>query len=190
MKTVAAVFPSLESAQRATRHLENLGIPPEDISVVAGGDDSLREAYMHEAKLEEGGTGRAAAIGASVGGGVAVAASLIALAIPGVGPVIAGGALAAILTTTGIGAAGGGLIGAFINLGISHDDAHLYEEALRRGAVCVAVHVDDPMEETVALVLVHHGASGINDQAEIWRKDGWTHPYPSDSSIRWHEPAE
>ena len=68
------------------------------------------------------------------------------LVIPGVGPIIAGGAILTVLTGLGIGAAGGGLMGAFLNLGVSHDEAHLYEEAVRRGKVLIAVQESEEME--------------------------------------------
>ena len=95
-----------------------------------------------------------------------------------------------VLTGLGVGAAAGGLLGAFQNMGISHDEAHLYEEAVRRGRIFVAAQVNDPMEAEVARVMEEHGARDIHHEASEWRATGWTHPYPSDSSIRAHEPTE
>src|ERR1700688_2094042 len=133
MKTIAAVFPSLMEAEHVVRELKNLGVPSQGIHLVAGNEGRRHDEYLHKAKLEEIGTAAAAAFGASVGGGVGIVAGLIMLAIPGVGPIIAGGAMATVLTGLGIGAAGGGLIGTFANMGMSHEEAHLYEEAVRRG---------------------------------------------------------
>ena len=63
-----------------------------------------------------------------------VLAGIGALAIPGVGPIIAGGALASTLAGAGIGAAAGGLLGALVGLGIPEEEARYYETGLRRAA--------------------------------------------------------
>jgi hypothetical protein len=189
MKTVAAVFPSLMDAERVVRDLRNLGVHPDSIHLVAGNEDKRHDEYLHKAKREETRTAAAAAIGASIGGGVGIVAGLIMLAIPGVGPIIAGGALATVLTGLGIGAAGGGLFGALANMGLSHDEAHLYEEAVRRGQVLVAAQVNDEIESEVSRVMDDHGALDIQHEAEKWRASGWKHPYPNDSSITASEPA-
>jgi uncharacterized membrane protein len=177
----------MAEAQRAAEDLGRIGIPNDSINIVAGNDASRRSEYQADAKHQEEGTGAAAASGASFGGGVGILAGLAALAIPGVGPIIAGGAMATVLTGLGIGAASGALVGAFRNMGVSHDEAHLYEEAVRRGNVFMAVTANDPMEDEVSTILRDHGARDVNEESEKWRKDGWTHPNTSDSQVRWHE---
>jgi hypothetical protein len=66
-------------------------------------------------------------------------AGLAALAIPGVGPIIAAGPIFTALTGAGIGAAAGGLIGALANTGMPEEDARIYAEEVRRGGVLVIV---------------------------------------------------
>src|SRR5438309_79270 len=110
MKTIAAVFPGIAEAGHVARHLENLGIAPDDINIVAGNDASRHDDFVKQSKREHETTAASAASSASFGGGVGIVASLIALAIPGVGPIIAGGAMATVLTGLGIGAAAGGLV--------------------------------------------------------------------------------
>lgn len=190
MRTVAAVFSSLAEAERVARHLETLGVPRDAISVIAGNDVNRHDKYLEKAKKESTGTAVAAASGASFGGGLGILAGLAVLAIPGVGPVIAGGGMTAILTGLGIGAAAGALIGAFRNMGIPHDEAALYEEAVRRGLVVVAATVDDEMEPEVLRVMDEEGARDLQADVEAWRASGWKHPYPSDSSMAAHEPPE
>ncbi|HVW86453.1 MAG TPA: hypothetical protein VHB50_17325 [Bryobacteraceae bacterium] len=185
---MAAVLSSMSEAEHVARHLENLGIPREDINIIAGNEANRHDEYMKEVKRESTTTGAAAASGASFGGGVGILAGLAALAIPGVGPIIAGGAMATVFTGMGIGAAAGGLVGVFKNMGISHDEAGLYEEAVRRGHIFVSAHVTDPMETEVRRIMEEHGARDVRADAEQWRASGWTHPNPSDSSIRAHEP--
>jgi uncharacterized membrane protein len=193
MNTVVGVFTSLMEAEGAQRDLESLGIPSEDISIVAGNDSRRHEEYLQKAKLASTSTGVAAASGASFGGGVGLIAGLAALAIPGVGPIVAGGALATLIAGLGIGAAGGGLIAAFKEMGISHEEAPIYEEAVRRGAVMLAVKVDSA-RETGALEAMHlHGARDLRDEVDTWKASGWRgpsadpHPYVSDDTVRSHE---
>jgi uncharacterized membrane protein len=190
MKTVAAVFPTLAEAESVARHLMNLGIPSQAIHIAAGNDSSRHDEYIRKARSEETRTASAAAAGASIGASAGFVAGLVMLVIPGVGPIIAGGVILTLLTGVGIGAASGGLIGAFANMGISHDEAHLYEEAVRRGKVFVAVQVSEEMEPEAIRVMAEHGGRDINDEVEAWRASGWKHPYPNDSTITASQPAD
>ncbi len=116
MKTVVGVFSSLEEAERTERDLKNLGIPRENISIVAGNDANRHKEYLEKAKVESTSTGAAAASGASFGGGIGLAGR----------SGVSGDsrcrpdhhrwrcALLTLLTGLGIGAAGGGLIAAFL----------------------------------------------------------------------------
>ncbi len=193
MKTVVGVFNSLEEAERTERDLKNLGIPGEDISVIAGNDANRHEEYLKKAKLAATSTGTAAASAASFGGGIGLLAGLAYLVIPGVGPIIAGGALLTLLTGLGIGAAGGGLIAAFKEMGIAHEQAPVYEEAVRRGAVMLAVNVDGARENDVLAVMVRHGARNLRDEIDTWKAAGWSgpgvdpHPFVGDDTFRSHE---
>ena len=83
-----------------------------------------------------------------------------ALAIPGIGPVVAGGALASAfgigggtaVAGAGIGSgagAGGGLNGALTHLGFEKDEAEYYETGVRNGRTLVSVHDDDGRSESI-----------------------------------------
>jgi hypothetical protein len=196
MRTIVGVFGSLAQAERTAHDLENLGIPNSNISIVAGNDANRHKEYIEKAKRASTSAGAAAASGASFGGGVGLVAGLVALTIPGVGPVIAGGALTVLLAGLGIGAAGGGLIAAFHDMGISHEEAPIYEEAVRRGAVMLAAKVNDSLESDAVGVMVGHGARDLRDEADTWKDSGWRgphadpHPYVFDGSIRSHQIPE
>ncbi|HEX4134341.1 MAG TPA: hypothetical protein VHY84_06950 [Bryobacteraceae bacterium] len=190
MKTVAALFPSLNEAGRAYEKLQHMGIPRESISLIAGNDDKRHDEYLKAARKAITSTGEAAASGASLGGGVGIVAMLIALSIPGVGPIVALGPLLTVLAGLGIGAAAGGMIGALHNMGISREEAPLYEEAVRRGAVIVAAVVDEQFEEEAVAALKELGSRDVRDEADTWTHAGWSgpvhdpHPYVSDSTKR------
>lgn len=196
MKTVAGIFPSMLEAHNVMREIEGIGIAEEALSIVAGNESDRHKEYLEKAKTASESTAAATASGASFGGGIGIVASLVALAIPGVGPFIAGGALATVLAGLGIGAASGGLISAFHHMGISHEEAPLYEEAVRRGAIMLIAKVDDVVEPQVADLMRRGGARDLREEADTWRESGWKgphtdpHPYVTDDSIRSHEMPE
>jgi uncharacterized protein (TIGR02271 family) len=74
-----------------------------------------------------------------VGGVLGLLAGVGALAIPGIGPIIAGGALASTLAGAGIGAAAGGLVGALVGMGVPEEEARYYDRAVREGGILVTV---------------------------------------------------
>ena len=76
-------------------------------------------------------------------------------------------------------AAGGALIGAFEDMGISREDAPLYEEAVRRGVVIVAAEVDDPLEAEAITILKTRGGRQVRE--EVAQFD--PHPHPIDSAV-------
>ncbi|HWE50173.1 MAG TPA: hypothetical protein VG273_10310 [Bryobacteraceae bacterium] len=189
MKTVAAVFPSLTQASRASRDLEKLGVPREDISLIAGNDSRRHDEYLEKARKASAPTEAAAASGASMGAGLGILATLAALAIPGVGAVYALGPLLTIFAGGGVGAATGGLIGAFHNMGISHEEAPIYEEAVRRGAIMIAAVVRDEVESAAVEALKRDGGVDVRDQKDPWNNAEWSgpdhdpHPYVSASGF-------
>jgi uncharacterized protein (TIGR02271 family) len=101
------------------------------------------------------GTGTQAAEGAAtgaIGGGVlggviGLLAGVGALAIPGVGPIIAGGTLASTLAGAGIGAAAGGLLGALVGMGVPEEDAKHFDQGFRAGGTLVTVAAGNREEE-------------------------------------------
>jgi hypothetical protein len=78
-----------------------------------------------------------------VGGVIGLLAGVGALVIPGVGPIIAAGALASTLTGAGVGAAAGGLIGALAGMGIPDEDAKHFDRGFQEGGVLVTVQTEE-----------------------------------------------
>jgi hypothetical protein len=69
-------------------------------------------------------------------------AGIGALAIPGVGPLIAAGPIMAALAGVGVGGAVGGFTGALIGLGIPEYEAKRYEGHVKKGGILLSVHCD------------------------------------------------
>jgi hypothetical protein len=184
IKTVAGVFSSLAEAEHAARDLQGLGIPSDDISVIAGNQENRHKKYLARVKRASLTTAEAATSGASTGGGVGIVATLVALSIPGVGPMVASGALATVLAGLAVGAVGGGVIAALVNMGFSREEASLYEEAVRRDAVILAANVTVRVENEAMAIMKQHGSRDIREQVAAFDP----HPYPWDDSVRAAEP--
>ena len=139
--TVTGLYDRYDNAQRAVDALEAAGIPSSSISVVANNGDDY-----HKTKAADD-AGAGAGIGAAVGGVGGLLTGLGIMAIPGVGPVVAAGWLAA--TAVGavggavVGGAAGGIVGAMTKEGIPEADAHVYAEGVRRGGTLLTAKVDD-----------------------------------------------
>jgi uncharacterized membrane protein len=179
MKTVVGLFENYTDADRAVSELNSRGFTRNEISVAAR-DSAMRDRVVGTAGEERAvaeSAGAGAVGGAVVGGLGGLLVGLGALAIPGVGPVIAAGTLATALGSTaagaGIGAAAGGLIGALVGLGIPEDDAHFYAEGVKRGGVLVTVQASDDRATEALNIMRKARAVDVDTQRQTWSESGW-----------------
>jgi tetrahydromethanopterin S-methyltransferase subunit C len=98
-------------------------------------------AHQKDTKAPEGTTAGVTA-GGVIGGSLGVLAGIGALAIPGVGPLIAAGPIMAGLAGLGVGGAIGGLVGALVGMGIPEYEAKRYEGQVKGGGTLLSVHCD------------------------------------------------
>jgi hypothetical protein len=175
-RTIARMYDNYSDAQVAVRELEEAGIPNSDISIVANADAHGRSnagsstTGSGEHTGTGGGTG--AVLGTVLGGGAGLLAGIGALAIPGVGPVVAAGWLVATLTGAGVGAAALGLIGSLTGAGLSRDEAHVYAEGVKRGGSLVTVRSDEANAARVEQILAQRGAVDWQKRRTAYG-DGW-----------------
>jgi uncharacterized membrane protein len=176
--SVVALFATHDQAEAAIRALRDLGINRDDISLVARdkkGKPTGRETVAGTQERSTDGT----SIGENIAGGAVFGAlgglllELAALAIPGIGPIVAAGPLATTLAGAGFGALGGGIIGAIKDMGVPDDEAHIYAESIRRGDTMVSVRTDGTMIDRVMDVLNQHGAVDVDERANSLRTGGW-----------------
>ncbi len=174
MRTITALFDDHDQADAAVRALRDAGIAADDISIVARHADGRIEDNGDEI-AEDAGTG--AGIGAAVGGTGGLLAGLGMLAIPGIGPVVAGGWLlsTAIGAATGavVGGATGGIVGALTTAGINERDAHVYAEGVRRGDVLVTARVDEFRADAAQAILNRAQAVDIETRRSAFEAEGW-----------------
>ena len=123
-------------------------------------------AAEKETKAPEG-TAAGAGVGAVVGGTLGLLAGIGALAIPGVGPLIAAGPIMGALAGVGAGGAVGGLVGALVGMGIPEYEAKRYEGRVKEGGILVSVHCDTSEEISKAKDLFK--ATGADDIASSVR---------------------
>src|SRR5688500_93593 len=137
--TVVAVFHDRDDAQDAINALRDAGFMADDISILAR-DRDVSGKLADDTGTEAGaGAATGALAGGLLGGAAGWLVGIGALAIPGVGPIIAAGPLAAALGGAALGAAGGGLIGALTGAGVPEDEAKWYDERVRSGGILVTV---------------------------------------------------
>ena len=185
-KTVIGLMDNIGEAQDVVKDLVASGIDRDDIGFMA----NQKHAVPESAHLNEGEGSRAASgaltgagTGAALGGIAGLALAFAPLAIPGIGPILAAGPIAAALTGAGIGAVAGGLIGGLTNLGVPEEEAHYYAEGVRRGGILVTVAADSDSEaETAVDVMRRHGAVDIDQRATEWKKQGWKGRFEADTT--------
>jgi hypothetical protein len=108
------------------------------------------------------GAGGAAAVGAGLGGVAGLLIGLGALAVPGVGPLLAAGPLAAALGGLLAGSAAGGIVGALSTVGVPQEYARQYAAAIEQGRALVSVRIDQYTHDAVERVLTAHGGREIH----------------------------
>jgi hypothetical protein len=175
--TISRLYDNYADAKRAVQGLEAAGVPHSDISIVANNSDNWynnkKVDHDHDGVDDRAeGAGKGAGIGAGVGGAAGLLAGLGLLAIPGLGPVVAAGWLAATAVGAAAGAATGGIVGALTEAGVSKEDAPLYAEGVRRGGTLVSARVPDADRARLDSVLSQSSVN-LQDRSAAWRKTGW-----------------
>jgi hypothetical protein len=181
MKTVVALFDDFEHARMAVQELHDAGFGGDSINMVArdaNGDytrhlgGTMSEGAQETVEDAAGGAATGAGVGAVLGGLGGLLVGLGALAIPGIGPVLAAGPLAAALTGAGIGAAAGGLVGALSEMGVPETESHNFAEGIRRGGTLITVQTEDERASEAADILNRHHPVNVSRRSEFWRQSG------------------
>jgi hypothetical protein len=161
------IFHSRLGVDRAVESLKLAGFSTSDVSVLMSDKTSTREfAHEKNTKAPEGATA-GAGTGVLLGGALGWAAGIGALAIPGVGPLVAAGPIMAALAGAGIGGTVGGLSGAIIGFGIPEYEAKRYEGAVKDGGTLLSVHcASHDLVKKAKEILQHAGAEDIASSGE------------------------
>ncbi len=177
-RTVVALFADFQAANEAVRELVENGYPRDQISLLSQQNEKVEVDKGTDQGEDEkvlGGGEAGAGVGAGIGAAIGVVGGLLAgmgaLAIPGIGVVLAAGPLAlalSALTGAGVGAVAGGftgsLLGALIGLGIPEEEAAFYAEGVRRGQVLVTVEANSYSADQILGFLNQHHPVNIHQQ--------------------------
>lgn len=167
---VSAMFDSNSEAQQAVSALRQMGASDSDLSIIAQskGTMTTREGGGEITDEDHSNLLRGILGGGALGAGLGVAA----LAIPGVGPLVALGAIAASVVpeAMAIGAVAGAAIGTFNEAlkkhGVSDDDAAYYGDGLKNGGVLVTVcNVDQTQAQEILRANGGHSSSQVRTAA-------------------------
>jgi hypothetical protein len=156
---VLALFSDVASAAAAAKAAHEAGVDRAELSIVARShDDEGRLARDLDgtpgAELEDS---RAAGRLGELGGYVLAA---LATVLPGIGPIIAAGPLAAGLGEAA-GHVAGGLVPVLHGAGLDEREAQRWERRIQRGGVLLGAHVDRDRAASVDSLMRRHGAQSV-----------------------------
>jgi hypothetical protein len=155
------LFDTPAAAARAARELRELGLPREQISIVAQNHDI--EADLSNASGGSPGSEiEDSRLAARLGELSAHFIAAVAIVLPGIGPIVADGPLAA-----GLGEAAGHMAGGFARTleraGVPEETAAAWENRIRDGAVLVAGHATAAVAPAIRTALTRLGASEVTE---------------------------
>ncbi len=164
--TICRLYDVYADANRVILLLELSGVPLSDTSLISNNSDAWYRGParpnvvpLRKQRDSDAGTWSESTL-------------ITILAVPGVGPVVGAGQLAAMLSSIAIGGVTGGFLGALTNAGINEVDAQVFVEVVRRGGTLVTARV--PQEDVPRIgALMNRGAVNLAERSELYRKAGW-----------------
>ncbi len=165
--SVFGIYPNRPAVEAAITALSDSGYRATDLSLLMP-DNLGNKDLGHEmnSKSPEG-AAAGAVTGAVIGGALGWLAGIGALAIPGIGPLIAAGPIMAALAGVGAVGAVGGFTGALVGMGIPEYEAKRYEGRVQKGGILLSVHCDNSEWTSRAKkILEATGAEAISSTSE------------------------
>ena len=164
---VYGIYGDRAATENAVNALRSGGFLSSDVSVLLTDDTSTRDfAHEKHTKAPEGAT-TGVGTGAVLGGALGWLAGIGALAIPGVGPLIAAGPIMAAMAGVGVGGALGGITGGLIGMGIPEYEAKRYEGMVKNGGILLSIRTQNSDRTKKAkMILEDTGARDISSTSE------------------------
>jgi hypothetical protein len=164
---VFGIYPNRTSVEEAVDHLRAAGFRSTDVSVLFSDNQGTKDfAHEKNTKAPEG-AATGVLSGGLAGGVLGWLTGIGALAIPGLGPLVAAGPIVAALAGAGALGAVGGMIGALAGMGVPEYEAKRYEGRVREGGVLLSVHCDNAdWVKRAKEMLVQTGASDVASAGE------------------------
>jgi hypothetical protein len=156
---VIALFGSSDNATSAARALRGIGVSHERVSIVARTHDD-EGVIAHAADASPGSELEDSATAARIGELGAHLVSAMALVMPGIGPIVADGPLAAGLAEAA-GHVAGGIARTLERAGLDRVEADVWESRIKRGAFLVGAHVEASQVAEARHLLTEGGAERV-----------------------------
>ena len=158
VKSVIGVFNSRADAEKGVNALRSQGFTTEEINIVSKDKNKQNQqgGEYFEDDITDG-----ALTGGTLGGIGGLLLGAGALAIPGVGPILAAGPIAAALS----GAVAGGIAGGLIDWGIPAEAGKRYEQQVAQGGILAIVRSDAAKVNQAAQILRQNGAKDVETHA-------------------------
>ena len=172
------IYKDRATAETAVDRLLTEGFSNQDVSVLMSDNSGSKDFATEKNTKAPEGTTTGVGVGGAIGGTLGLLAGIGALAIPGVGPLIAAGPIMAGLAGLGIGGAVGGLVGALVGMGIPEYEAKRYEGRVKDGGILLSVHCNTSEEISKAKDILKE--TGAEDIASSGEKSVSTHGVDTD----------
>lgn len=141
-ESVVGIYKTLDEAEAAVHQLAQSQFPINQVSIVSSGLQSEKDIHGYVTQGDVAKTG--AGTGAWMGGIFGLLVGAAFLWVPGVGPLIVAGPLAAALMGgaegAAVGAGAGGLLGALGGWGVKKQHILKYEDAVKADQYLVVAH--------------------------------------------------
>lgn len=161
-KAVFGIVHSQIEAESMLAALQGVGFTPRDVSVLFNDPNAARDFATEKGTKAPEGAMAGGGVGGAVGGTLGLLAGLGAIAIPGLGLLVAAGPILAALSGAAVGAATGAVAGGLVGLGIPEIHAKLYEGKINEGKLLIAVHTEsDDQIQRAKSVLTARGAQDV-----------------------------
>jgi hypothetical protein len=166
MEAIAGVFPNARAAERAILALRERGLNGSRTTLLCPGTSELEAARKVPTDTTES-PGMGGAVGGVVGGALGLATANLVL--PGVGPIIVAGMLAAGAAGAATGHAVGETLERKLGTGLPRDELEVYAEALRHGRAVVVAGGDTGEEvDSIRRTFEESGAESVDAAREDW----------------------
>lgn len=170
MATVMGIFKNRDDAEAAVQLLRDNGFDAGNMGLVMREKNAPEESRDDETvdvdNREDQNEATGATVGTVIGSVAGLLAGLSLTVVPGIGPIIAGGTVAAALSGATLGAAGGGLLGSLVKLGVSEDEAGFYEKRVREGGALLTLDIPDRDVAQARSLLSQAGAEQFDAPAD------------------------
>ncbi len=156
-QTIIGVFEARSSAEKAVAALRQQGFSNEEINIISKKQSQDDDTDVVDDDIMDG-----TLTGGTIGGIGGLLLGAGALMIPGIGPILAVGPIAAAVG----GAIAGGITGGLIDWGIPSEDSKRYEQEVVHGSILAIIRTDAPKIDSVAQILRQNGAKEVKSHTK------------------------